>query len=405
MLCVMLKWKVFRISKNGMVPPDIGKEENEETVETYNSAKKQDEKKKPWINVKTKNMEKKKSAKSSPGTSDNENIVAFERINARLEAMDSLVKNYMERFSALSEQIGEIRAMTTANEKEILKSAGDVTKAIDIVSEVKPEELRIDFQKIMSKVSVNTEKSEALRQLIESAMKEIREIRRREKTYIGTAALLKLNEEVKKDLIEIRKLGYRTKVHADKSEKLFIELRKEFAKNQQIRESIDNIYNIFSEYRKDIDKIKLKFENISSFSKKADFEYEQMTKLVDNSLMVSRGSRDYIDKRILSVLELVSKLSDNLSKENEKQRLFFKSMREREKKLATKQKKDIASIKKSMKKFENRISKKIAKKKHRSKGQIKIHPKQPVNTSQREMFKPPSTKPVKVSIKQPVKSV
>jgi hypothetical protein len=190
------------------------------------------------------------------------NDFELNRINAKIESLSSLIKAYNERFSNISQQIGELRAMNLNNEKSISKATQEALKTVDIVKEVKPDKLRIDYQKMDFRLNGLIEKIESNKQFMDTIMEEIKDLRRKAGIFVGTDALLKLNEDVKQDLVEIQKTASRVKLNADKSEELFIELKKGFAENQKLNEVFINLDNSYSGLTKEIEKLKLDFSKI-----------------------------------------------------------------------------------------------------------------------------------------------
>jgi hypothetical protein len=78
-----------------------------------------------------------------------------------------------------------------------------------------------------------------------------------------------LNEEVKKDLIEIHKLDSITRLHADKVEQIFIEMRRGFTEYQKINAIISNLDSSYSGLKAEIEKLKIDYSEILE---KKDFE-------------------------------------------------------------------------------------------------------------------------------------
>jgi oligopeptide transport system ATP-binding protein len=59
-------------------------------------------------------------------------------------------------------------------------------------------------------------------------------------------ALLKFNNDMKKDLFETQRLLSKSKVYSDKTESLFVEVRKSFNENQKIYDRMKNLDNLYS---------------------------------------------------------------------------------------------------------------------------------------------------------------
>jgi len=281
----------------------------------------------------------------------------LEKINARLEVINSFIKTFNERFSLVNQQIGEIRAMAVNNEKDISLSNLDAKKVIDVVKEVNPEKLRIDYQKIDFRVNTLLEKIEANKQFVDSIVEEFKELKRKANLFEGTDALLRLNQDVKKDLIEIQKVNNRVRMNADKSEQIFIELNKGFQENQKTNEIIATLDNSYSVLRKEFEKISmdhkqvLNLEDFNEFRKKMESkmiivegtfadvekikeENEKLSSVIERMIAIQKKNEEQIaylslkkgssagnvseyDQKIFSMLDLVDKMSleiENLKK-------------------------------------------------------------------------------------------
>jgi len=282
----------FLKKSKGEAPPDVGKEEeyeSEKAEEVEKSGKEaeteEDEENRELPPPEPKEeSEKERGAEEAKGKGIDESRFEIEKLNAKVEAISTWVKEFYERFSGISERIGEIRAMNLENEKEISKAIRESARAVDIVKEVKPERLRLDYKKLDLKVNTLAEKLESNKQFADTIMNELKELKRKASIFVGTDSLLRLNEEVKKDLIEIQKLNAKIKMHADKAEQIFIELRRGFAENQKINEVVSNLDASYSGLKKEIEKLKLDYSNVVS---KQDFD--DFKKTFNNKFAIVEG--------------------------------------------------------------------------------------------------------------------
>ncbi|MEI6058318.1 MAG: hypothetical protein WCP89_00955 [archaeon] len=236
--------------------------------------------------------------------------IETEKLEARVEALKETMKGYSERISRLSEQIGEIRTMAINNEKDIISSSTAVSKAVDIVREVKPQELRIDYQKANLKIQTVDEKIEATKQLMESVMSEVKDLRTKAGIFVGTDALLKLNEDVKKDLIELQKTASKVRLNADKSEELFIEMRKGFAESQKTNELVSNLDSNYAGLKKEIEKLKVDYQTIVKQADLANFQKGLNSKLVifsEAAMDIEKMKEENV--RLAQLMETVASIS------------------------------------------------------------------------------------------------
>lgn len=315
----------------------------------------------------------------------------FQKINARIESITEWIKQFYERFSYVSESIGSIRNMALNNEKQISKISLEAQKSFDIVKEVKPEKLRIDYQKIDIRIKAIEEKLTMNKQFSDIIMNELKDLKRRAGIFIGTDALLKLNEDVKKDLIELQKMGARVRMNSDKSEQLFIELRKGFAENQKLNQVFSNLDVSYSGLQKEIGKLKLDYSNILTRNDFSDFkkntenklitfeneiseiekikeENERLAKLVETTLSIAKKNEEDIGKigvslgddriekvsdyenKFSKLLEIIDKISNEVNRIRKKIRLEPLAVKKAEINVEKKDEKKKENVKEELKK-------------------------------------------------------
>jgi len=272
------------LKKGDDVPPDVGKEVSEEVSDEDEdvSDDEEDEEEKP-ISKKLKKLKKKiedeENSDSYP-VSEMQKL-EIDKLNARVESLNAMIAGYGERISMLNQQIGEVRAMNLANEKAISRAVVESSKAVDIVKEVKPDKLRIEYQKADVKVQELQEKILSYKEFMETIIKEIKEVRKKMSGFVGTENLLNLNDDVKKDLIETQQIAGKTKMYADKVEQLFAEMRRGIAENQKVGQKIANLDSGYSEVHKILEKLKIDFSKIVSQTDFDDFK-KTMENKIDN---------------------------------------------------------------------------------------------------------------------------
>lgn len=265
----------FLKGKKDEAAPDIGKEE--EPVEEVNPDEPVELDEEEDVKVESEekqNSSNKTSYYNSPIGQGNTDLYKLEiqKLTARIEALNAMINGYGERFSMISQQIGEVRAMNLSNEKLIGKVGMDSAKAIDIVREVKPDRLRLDYQKIDIKNQELQEKIASYKEFIDTIMTEIGDIKRKMGSFLQTEQLLKLNEEIKKDLFETQQVAGKAKMQADKTEQFFVEIRNSIADSQKLSQKVNNLETNYSGFIKDVQKIKIDFSNIVSKNDFNDFK-------------------------------------------------------------------------------------------------------------------------------------
>ena len=276
-----------------VIPPDVGEEEVEEVEEPKKEGKSVKIKGDMPVDVK----------------------VALERIATQIKALNEIREGNDERFARISEQMGEIRSMVIDNEKHMRDIEIKATKASDLVNAIKPETLSTEVKKIDAKVEAAKGKIEAGKSINDSIVEELKNIKRQMNLFKGTDAIFKLNEDVKKELINIQKIKAIIEGHADKIEQIFIEIQKNFSDFQKLGDKTENIAILSSGLQKELNNLKMKFQTLPN---KKDLD--NLRKLVHlNSDKVNKQFKDIRKNKDLIALlksievKLISSIGNNIS--------------------------------------------------------------------------------------------
>ena len=235
------------------------------------------------------------------------------KIKAQLESFGEIRKANSERFGRIGEQIGEIRGMVMDTNKTISKIEVSATKAIDLVESVQPEKLMIELRKMDGKIEslrANIESNEAM---MRDLMEELKKMRTQMNFYKGIEQVAKLNEEVKQEILDIKKVEATIERHADKGETIFLDMEKKFAEYEKFQAKMQDMDSTFHNIQVDFDKIKL---GISNKADKKEFvtlidkftEFEKHTsdvlKLLDER---NKQSKTEIKEAIQKMKKVVAK--------------------------------------------------------------------------------------------------
>ena len=212
------------------------------------------------------------------------------KIKAQLDSFGEIRKANSERFTRLGEQMGELRGMILDTNKTISKIEVSATKAIDLVESVQPEKLMIEMRKIDGKVESLRANIESNESMMRDLMDELKKMRTQMNFYKGIEQVAKLNEEVKGEILEIKKVEATIERHADKGETIFLDLEKKFAQYEKFQSKVEDMDGTFHSIQNDFDKIKLGISNkadkkefVTLMDKFSEFEKHtsELVKLLD----------------------------------------------------------------------------------------------------------------------------
>ncbi|MFH1174611.1 MAG: hypothetical protein V1725_05730 [archaeon] len=183
--------------------------------------------------------------------------VELTKIKSQLEAMNEVRRSNSERFSRISEQIGELRGMIVDTNKTMTSVEISATKAIDLVNAVHPDQLMVEVRKSEGKVEALKASIEANEAIMQDIMKEMKEMRRLMNFYKGTDQVVKLNDDVKKELFDIKKTEAIVSSHADRVDTIFLEVEKKFTEFNKFNDTVKDLGRQMEKLNGDFDKIRV----------------------------------------------------------------------------------------------------------------------------------------------------
>ena len=256
-------------------PPEPGQEspQNEES-EKFEEFEEQEEKE---IKKKTKNHEKafpknilkkiNKPVEFQTYSEEARNKVVYdelllkiEKINAVLDSFEAFKKFNSERIGQVSEQIGELRSNIINVERDVKGTETKATLASDLVKEVQPEKLMTNLQKEDAKLEVLKARIEGLEGYNKSLLSELKEIKSKMSVFRGSEEILKLQDSVKRDLVDIQKVKTIVEGHADKVEEIFINIKNDVTSFEKLNLIIKDLSGSFKDVKKNIEELKIKSE-------------------------------------------------------------------------------------------------------------------------------------------------
>jgi len=208
-------------------------------------------------------IEEKETAKDKKQDDFGDSKVGIEiiKIKAQIEGLNEQRQAVNDRFSKISEDLGEMRGMIKDTNKAVGNIEASATKAIDLVESVKPEQLMLEVRKQDLKIESLKAGIESSEALIRDMMKEVKEMRKKIEFYKGVEQVAKLNEEIKAELIEIKKIESIIDRHSSKVESIYLEVQKKFTEFDKFNDNVKEIKRNSDRIQNDFDKLKVKMED------------------------------------------------------------------------------------------------------------------------------------------------
>ena len=162
-------------------------------------------------------------------------------------------------------------------------------KAAELVSTVQPEKLLLELQREDAKFEALKANLEGNESIMERITDELKALRRKLDFFKGVEEIITLTEEVKKELIEIKKVESSIHIKADKMETFYTELRKKYTQAEAFQDSFEELKAKAEQHTNDLESLKSK---VPDFVKREELEgfMEKVQKNVEALKEVSRTS-------------------------------------------------------------------------------------------------------------------
>ena len=187
----------------------------------------------------------------------------FEKLKAQFSTFYELQKTSTERFSMINQQIGELRSMLIDRDKAAQHLEAKATQAIDIVKTVQPDKLMIEMRKTDGKIEALRANLESTENTINNVVNEIKEVKNKMNVFRGMEQVISLNEEAKKELMDIKKVQAIVERHADKVETVFTEMQKKSSEFVKVGDTVKDLDKSFKQISSEFDSIKIKISDLA----------------------------------------------------------------------------------------------------------------------------------------------
>lgn len=205
---------------------------------------------------------------SYPSDQDKKNVldprivVRLEKLSAESEANKEIRSVFDERFARLDEQLGELKEMMLNREKEIEELEVVATKAADLVSDVQPQKLLSETKKIDIRVDALKAKIETYDSMNDSVMDELKKLRKIVEVFRGTEEIIKLNKDIREEIIAIQRVKAEVVRHSDKVESMYMDASTKFEDYKKYRDIAKSFEEKFLDMEAQFNKIKVKTGDI-----------------------------------------------------------------------------------------------------------------------------------------------
>lgn len=284
---------------------DVGYEENVITPEEFAELEKRETKGKLAGLVKKGKPEKtEKPAEPKEKMSVDSIVLKTEKLEGRIESLEAIRHAFDERFSRLSEEIGELRSSLLEKDKAFDRIDAGFRKVEDIVEEIQPSELRKELDRKSEGIVKNRAKIEALGMHIKEMSKSIKDFRDLLAKIKDVQNLVNISNEMTKTFTKVVEERRNVNKIAGKIETIFSELSKKVSEFDSYKDKVDFNAETMHDLMKSLDMLEVKLEDV--------LKREDMDKINDSMEKFETECKDDIQ----DIKDIVNMLVSSLKKTN-----------------------------------------------------------------------------------------
>ncbi|MBU0757313.1 MAG: hypothetical protein KKF44_04555 [Nanoarchaeota archaeon] len=218
------------------------------------------------------------------------------KLTAQFEQFAELRKLFNERFTRINEQVGELRGMIMDSNRAMQDVEVKTVKAVDLVSAVQPDKLMVEIRKQDVKIEALKASFESNEAMMKSILDQLKDMRHTVSKFKGVESVVKLSDDVKKELMNIKKSEATIERHSDKVEGIFMESQKRFQDFESLSGKLTDMDKEVKKIMQQSDQNRAKASSLAT------------KKEVEN--LISKFN-DF-EKHVGNVIDLVAKKSNDL---------------------------------------------------------------------------------------------
>ncbi len=245
-------------------------------------------------------------------------------MSAQIQAIKEQRAIYDEKFSRVNESVGELRALMLDAEKDSQEIKINAEKAVSLIDAVQPDKLLGEVRKTDAKLDEVKARNEKLETLLAQATDDVKELKSKLVVF-GTSeeTLLKLQDEVRRELQEIKKSESVIQRHSEKVEAIFAEVEKDFANYKRLSEQVQAGSDALRELVRDFDSLRVRTEGFATKKEFNELKNSTDEKVIEADRQLKEigtakeqlrvDAQTQIEQIKITVAEKLSKIDETLS--------------------------------------------------------------------------------------------
>jgi predicted ferric reductase len=203
------------------------------------------------------------------------------------ESLQELEKIFSERLSSISDQIDEIREMILEGYGTIQKIELQTKNVSDLVKSVKPEKLMMDIPKQEPKIEELKANIKSNETMIVKIMDDFNAMKKKIEFLDYVEGIIKISEEVKGELDEIKKLESIISVRGEKVETIYSEIKKKIQLLDNYDAQLETIKATSDQNSEDLRDLKIKVFHLTEKEEPKKLKYLRTKKFLLITIIIA----------------------------------------------------------------------------------------------------------------------
>lgn len=190
-----------------------------------------------------------------------EYMIPIEKLGGKIDMLTEIKTQNDERFSGVSEQMGELRRMYLDREKDFQEMETVFDKLKDMVDEINPQKVSKKFEKLSLDIEKLDAKLEKTEMMTKKTRKEIELARKTFSRVKSVDNIIRIAETLDTKIKKIEESRQFSEKTAAKAETVFSEMNENMATIKREMGTLEKIDDVTKDLIKDVERLKLKMDN------------------------------------------------------------------------------------------------------------------------------------------------
>lgn len=258
------------------------------------------------------------SLESGPSAADVGKLgVELEKMKIMMDASREQKKSYDDSLRTAFESIGELRSMLMQNDANVSDISAKFERIEDDVSDVRPKEIDKKFSELSNRLNKMETSLEKLQTKTNDMAHRINKVHDLMKSIGGVENLIKVNENVQRNLDDVKEAMRYAERLASKTEKMFLEIKNGLDEMLVYKAKQESVENEIKDLTKESDSLETALE---FYAKKEDIAK------VNNDIMLLQRQIENINKMVPVLQSNVPEPIIRLRQERDDIKIFLESL-------------------------------------------------------------------------------